>query len=392
MYKFNFKKHICGNIIYAILNVSLIHVVLTPFMRAQGCTPLQISTLHSSLNIAWFVCLYISGVLFDRYGARITLLLGRIVDLISIILLLKPTYNNMLTSMILAGIANGITYGKYTSFMYNSLSLEGKLNKYPCVASIYYCAWDIGISAMSFASSLILKHHTYEVVIQASVVLKILAIIFIFVYIPSNKNSRMHEFKSESIKIIFSTLSQCIKGNKVFVYLLLFYGMLNFFTYPIGITIGGMIFMDNGFTAENIALYTSVFTIFMAIGTVIPIFIFPNGISVKKCISLSLIQMIMLFFSALLYNIWAFMVATIFINVTFSLVEVSIERRFEDYSNKKIRGTAVSMAISLSNILEVVNVMIIGFIAQHYSYHAGLIAVVAPLVVAMFFFFKVLRI
>ncbi len=101
--------------------------------------------------------------------------------------------------------------------------------------------------------------------------------------------------------------------------------------------------------------------------------------------------MVMLFITAIVYNMWMFMVMAIFVNMTFSIVEVSIERRFEDYSDKKIRGTAISMAISLSNLLKIVNIMIIGYLAKNYSYHVGLMVITFPLVFMTAFFYKVLR-
>ncbi len=392
MLNFNVKNHILKNTIYAILNVTFIKIIIIPFFRSSGLDPLQISTLQTTQQIAWFIFLIISGIFFDLFGPKITFLLGRIAEIIAVSLLLKPNFYNFIMSMILIGIGLGITYGKYTSYIYNSLSLASKLKIYPRVASAYYLAWDIAFSAMSYISSLVLKNHGYETIIYMSIGLKVFAILAVIFLIPSNKkNEKMNDFKSSSIKEIIFLVKDCAQKNNVFIYLLMFYGVANFFTYPLCMQIADMILVDKGWNAANIAKYMSFISAVMAIGTIIPIVFFPQGTSIKNCVLLSILQIIVMVFVAITYHTISFIIVAGFICATFSLVEVSVEQRFEEFSNKKIRGSAISASIALGTMLTTINIMLIGVVAKYFSYHLGLIIINIQILLILLFLYSKLK-
>jgi MFS family permease len=388
---FNVKNHVIKNTLYAIFNVTFIKIIIIPFFRSNNMDPLQISTLQTTQQITWFIFLLISGVFFDLFGPKMTFLLGRIAEIIAVSLLLKPNFYNFVVSMILIGVGLGITYGKYTSYIYNSLSLASKLNIYPRIASAYYLAWDIAFSAMSYICSLVLKNHGYEAVIYISIGLKVFAILAVILLIPNNKKSNMDEFKSSSIKEIFSSVKECIKRSNIFIYLLIFYGVANFFTYPLCMTIADMILVDKGWNAADIARYMTIISLTMAIGTIMPIIFFPQGISIKNCVLLSVWQIIALIFVAITYNTISFVIIANFICATFSLVEVSVERRFEEFSNKKIRGSAMSASIALGTLLTTFNIMLIGVVAKYFSYHLGLIIIAIQMLAILLFLFLKLK-
>lgn len=388
---FSKARFIFGNSIYAILNASLIYAVLTPYIRSKGIDPLQLSTIQTVESFFWFVFMYVSGIIFDRFGAKISFLLGRIFDFASILLLLNPTFYNLILSYICIGISKGSIYGKYESYMYNYLSARNQLKIYPRVAGIYYFFWDISLSAMAFISSILLKNHDYNFLIYITIILKILSILSVLFFIQGNKNSGLNEFKNESIKQIFITIFNCMKKSSIFTYLLIFYGVLNFFTYPLCLVIGDMVLVDMGWTGKEIAKYTSLIVGLMAVGTLLPITIMPKGIKIKYCLYLSILQMFLMTISAIFYNKWLFISSAIFITFTFALIEVSIEKHFEKYSDKKIRGSAISLSISIGTLLRMFDIMLIGFIAKNYSYHLGLIFVVAPILIFLIFITYKLR-
>lgn len=387
-----FDKKIFSHISYAFFNVTLISVVLLPYLRSLHFDPIQLSSAQSIQQIFWFIFLFISGFLFDIYGAKTTFIFGRICEIICIWLLLSTNFYIIILAMMFTGVGKGVTYGKYTSYIYNTLSIDGKLDVYPRIASIYYFTWDISLSLMSFLSALILKNHTYDVLIYASIVIKIIALIFVIIFVPSDKkNPKLQDFKSSSIKDVFSSIYFCAKKNHVFMYLLLFYGMLNFFTYPLCLTIADMILMDKGHSAHFIAQYTMYITVSMALGAFISGVFFPRGISVARCMILSVAQMIIMSVAAIVYDDIIFMIIAGFICFTFSLVEVSVERRFEEFSNKKIRGSAASVSIAIGTVFSIVNIMLIGYIAKYYNYHYGLMFVVIQILLLLLFLYLKLK-
>ena len=369
---------------YAFFNVTLISVVTIPYIRSLGYDALQLSTSQTVQQIAWFTFLFISGIIFDLFGAKITFIIGRLLEIISILLLLRTDFYSILLAMLFVGLGRGVMYGKYTSYIYNLLSTQGKINIYPRVASAYYFMWDISLAIMSFFSALILKKSTYETLIYISLFLKLISLIFIAIFIPSNKqNPSMLEFRSPSIGSIFTSVYECMKKNSTFTFLLLFYGVLNFFTYPLCLTIADMILADKGWNASMISKYTGSVTAAMAIGTAIPIFLFKKGISIRSCMILSILEMIFMLFAGFTYNTTAFVLIAGFICCSLSIIEVSIERRFEEFSNKKIRGSALSVSIAIGNLFTIVNLMLIGWIAKHYSYQIGLIVISIQILVCL---------
>ena len=204
-----------------------------------------------------------------------------------------------------------------------------------------------------------------------------------FIIVPSGNSWEMLSFKSKSIKHIFISIYECAKSSKNFTLLLLFYGALNFFCWEMASAIGERILLDHQWSSSDVARYISILSSIMAIGTLIPIVILPQGISVKSCIIMSAIQVCVLFISALIYNVWLFIAIMCFTNATYSLLEVSIEKKFEYFSNSKIRGSVISVTLAIAMALKLFNIMLIGLVAQYHSYHLGFIMVVLPILMFM---------
>lgn len=379
--EFNIPHFWLGNTIYGMLNVSLISVMLVPFIKSLEFSPVKISALISLKEIFRFIFTFIGGIIFDRFGPRTTFVFGRVVDIISLVLLLNPTFANVVIAMALIGISYGITYGKYSSYIYNTLSVHDKLHIYGRTTAEYYFSWDIALTIMSTISAILLKNHGYNVLVIVSIVLKIAALAAVVKFVPSNKTGLFKEFKSESTKEIILSVAECVKQSQMFTWLLSFYGVLNFITWPLAAIIGHMLLLDMGWTDVQVATYTTILTIIMTASTLIPITILPNGISLKKCFVINAVELLATLLAVVIYSPYLFVLSCFAMCATFSTIEVSVERRFEHYSNKKIRGSAISVSMSLATIINVIATMFIGFVAKYISYHIGAILLTLPLVI-----------
>ena len=268
-------------------------------------------------------------------------------------------------------------------FFGNTLSYYGKLNRYPSSAGAYYFVWDIAVSFGAFCSSLLLKNSNYDMLIYISLLIKVLSFIVVFFVVPSGNSWEMLSYKSKSVKQIFVAIYECAKNSKNFTLLLLFYGALNFFCWEMASAIGERVLLDHNWSSSDVAKYISILSSVMAVGTLIPICIFRNGISIRSCIIMSFIQMLVLFISALIYNVWLFVIVMFCVNATYSLAEVSIESKFEYFSNSKVRGSVISVTLAISMAIKLFNIMLIGVVAQYHSYHLGFILVVLPIFIFM---------
>ena len=380
---FSLQRFFASNAVYAFFNVSMLVIVLIPYLRSKNFNPLQLSTISSVKEIATFFFMYLGGILFDKVGPRKAFLIGRIMDMLALCLVLSGNLYVVLLSMVVCGAGYGVTYGKYTSYIYNVLSMKGKLNVYARFSAGFYFVWDIAITFMGFVSTLLLKNHSYDFLIYVSIGLKFLAIISILILIPKNndKNYDFQQFKSESVKEIFSIVMTCAKKNTLFVYLIIFYGLLQFITWDLAVKVGDFAFLDLGWTPQGMAKYATYLSALMASGTFIPMLFFPNGISLNKSVILTLVEAVLFLMASIFYNDKMLLASFVLLCATFTTFEVSVEKNFEKVSNKKIRGTAISVSISIGTILTVINTMLVGTLAQYFNYHIGFITVGVLMVV-----------
>ena len=68
----------------------------------------------------------------------------------------------------------------------------------------------------------------------------------------------------------------------------------------------------------------------------------------------------------------AFMYSIVLIYTT---IEVSIEKNLDRVSDKRIRGTAISLAMTFCNIFTMASLALVGFIAQYFSYHTAFVVI-----------------
>ena len=132
-----------------------------------------------------------------------------------------------------------------------------------------------------------------------------------------------------------------------------------------------MILLDIGWTQPEVASFTATLFTIMSVGTLIPLFLFPNPISVEKSVIISIAQLLLLFVSLIIYNDKMLVFVLWFMGLTFCLFETSLEKNFEKVSNKQIRGSVISVSTSLMNILKIFNVIVFGIIAKRFSHHIG---------------------
>ena len=391
---FSMKKFFVSNSVYAFFNISFLIIILVPFLRSKNFTPLELSSILSAQELSMFICMYIGGILFDKLGARNVFLIGRMCDITALLLLLSNNLYVVIFGVIVRGAGYGIMFGKYTAYIYNVLSIKGKLNFYARFSAGYYFIWDIGISVAGFLASILLKTHSYDFLIWISVVYKVLALLAVFYFIPSNKNPEYNfeNYKSSSIKEIFSIIIECVKKDKRFAYLLLFYGLLNFITWDLAVKIGDLIFLDIGWNAPQMAKYTTILSFIMGASTIIPMIFFPNGISVDKCVKITFIQLVLLLCFSVIYNDKLLLFIFAILCMTFSLFEVSIEKSFEEVSNKKVRGSVISIAISIGKMMTIISTMLVGVMAKYLSYRAGMIVIsTVVLLISLFLMVKLMK-
>ncbi len=389
---FNLVQFLSTTTIFGVLNTSFICMVIVPFFKDSGLIPLQLSIVLLSKKVIRLLSDSFFGLLFDKYGAKCVFFIGRIFKLISFIILgfYEQSFVVFIIAMIFDGLSYSAIYGKIGTFIYNTLSANNKINFYSRAISIYYFVADIVIASMSFTASMLVKMYGYNTLIYIAIIMNIISIFILFIFISNeetikgNNSNQFFNKKSISFKEIIKSFVEISKSNKVFLYLLVFYGIVNFMSWQFG-SIISLILLDTGYNASQLAFVGAVYKIITSIGCLLPIIIFRNGLKIKTCLTLFLFFLFLGFISAIIYKsfvIVAFMCIVIFFYTT---IEVSIEKTIDKIADARIRGTAISIAMTFCNIFTILGLFLTGFIAQYFSYQLSMMIIMLIIFFVVFF-------
>ena len=389
---FSQSKFFFANTIYGFCNCSFIMLLLTPFLRTKIDDPLKLSTIMSVNAITSFAFMYISGFMVDRIGARITFVIGKITDLIAICCLFSSNWNVLMLAVLIKGISEGITYdGKYNAYIYNYLAMYDKLKYYAKFSAGYYFMFDIACFLYSFISAIILKTNTYQVLIVMSIVVKTLGVISALILIPSKSVFKQNDFLSKSVKESWQIFKDCVRKNNVFVYIIFFYAFIQTCSYSFSYFVGDLMLLDIGLHQAEVAQYTSSIFMFATIGALIPIFFFKNDLKIRKIIICCFIQLFVVLIAILVYKPLFLRIAMLLSILTLPLFEISIERKIEFYSNRKIRGVVISISMSMMILMTALENLIVGSIAKLASYQMSGCCMMLLYLIMLSFLFKKLK-
>lgn len=383
------NRFLAGTISFGVLHTSLICCVLIQYFKDNGMLPLQLSIIIISKRILRLFCDTFFGIIFDRFGAKIVFLLGRLLKLTSyFILLYFPTFFGFIIAMLLDGASYSSIYGKISSYIYNNLSARRKLKLFPRAMSLYYFCTNMTTSMMSFfAGILLLSSYKYNIIIYISILTNILSICILIHFIPSRKISDL-KFTNKSYKDIFVALKILLTQQKSgFLSLICFYGIISFMAWQF-CSISSLILLDMGITSAQLAICGSVLKFTMSIGALMSFFMFTHGIKIRSCVVLLTLILLFGIISAIIYRPIIFYIFCITIVLVYTLIEVSIERKIEYFSVKTIRGTIISIATTFCSLIAISSNLFVGFIAQHYSYKLSLTLLLSSITIILLILIK----
>ena len=393
MKEFNLKKFLTHTFICAALHTSLISCILIPFFKSVEMLPLQISILVTIKRMIRLIGDTFFGIIFDRFGAKIVFIIGRCLKLVSyIVLLINQNFIVLCVAMIIYGLSEGTIQGKVSSFIYNNLKANDRLSFFSRAISAYYLVINIHIALMSFIAGVVLKMYGYNIVIYISIAMNIFSLWLLVKLIPGREVINNNDFRAKSVKNIVVTLKSIVSSNHLFAYLIMTYGILVFFAWQFG-SVASMILLDMGVDGTGVATLGSAVKICMAVGTLMSIFLIRNTLSLRQVVLMLTVLVGFGSASAVSYNLYIFCAFMLLIDLSYVTLEVSLEKNLEQMSDKTVRGTAISLAMTFSNIMAVVANLIVGFIAQYSNYKIALNTVMfVMLVMCLIVFVKTFKI
>lgn len=370
--------------LFSVLNTSLICMVLVPFFKDNGMLPMQLSIILLAKKIVKLFSDSFFGILFDKYGAKYVFLIGRLIKLGSyfILYLATPKLIFFVIAMVLDGLSYSAIHGKVSVFIYNNLSINNKINLYNRVVSAYYLLSNLLIALMSFSAGVLLKQYGYNLLIQISIITNILSLSLLFFIKNYSHNAREQTDnannkkckKQPSIKTIINNVKIMLKEQPIFLYLVVFYSIVNFMSWQFG-SIASLILLDMGLSPIKLATAGAGLKIFMSIGCCLPIFALHNGIKINKCLNIFTIIILLGVLTSLIYSP-VIMICFMYVMVLlYATLQTSIEKTMDKISNIDIRATAISMATTLCTMITIISISLTGLIAEYFSYQASFIVI-----------------
>ncbi|GEM_PF-1708614 len=389
--EFSVFRFLSSTFICSALNTSLISCVIIPYSKSIGMLPLQISVIITIKRVVCLVSNTFFGAIFDRFGAKVLFVIGRALKLACYIVLMKyQSFYAICLSMVVYGFAEGTIQGKVSSFIYNGLKANDKLSFFSRAISLYYLVIDCHLAFMNFLAGILIKNAGYDIVIKVSIIMNIVSLFLIFALIPSSKSYNLNQFISKSFKEVFLTMFGVIKKNHLVAYLIALYGVLAFFAWQFG-SIASMVLLDMGLDGSKVAIMGSIVKLCVVFGTLLSFFFFKNHFSLK-IVSYFILSLVSFgFFSSLLYNIYLFCIFMMLVDVFYVMLEISLERNLEDMSDKKVRGTAISLAMTCCNAVATFANLFVGLIAQYFNYRISLVCVMVSMLVIAYILFRKIK-
>ena len=375
--------------LFSVLNTSLICMVMVPFFKDNGMLPMQLSIILLAKKIVKLFSDSFFGILFDKYGAKYVFLIGRLIKLGSyfVLYLATPKLIFFVIAMVLDGLSYSAIHGKVSVFIYNNLSINNKINLYNRVVSAYYLLSNLLIALMSFSAGVLLKQYGYNLLIQISIITNILSLsLLFFIKNYSHNNTREQTDntnnkkckKQPSIKTIINNIKIMLKEQPVFLYLVVFYSIVNFMSWQFG-SIASLVLLDMGLSPTNLATAGAGLKIFMSIGCCLPIFVLNNGIKIKQCLNLFISIAILGIITSIIYSKYMMIFFMYFMVSLYAVIQTSIEKTMDKISNIEIRATAISMATTLCTMITIISISLTGIIAEYKSYQLSFIIITSLL-------------
>ena len=149
--------------------------------------------------------------------------------------------------------------------------------------------------------------------------------------------------------------------------------------------------LDIGLHQAEVAQYTSSIFMFATIGALIPIFFFKNDVKIRKIVFFCGLQLLVILIAIIFYKPLFLRIAMLLSILTLPLFEISIERKIEFYSNRKIRGVVISISMSMMILMTALENLIVGSIAKLASYQMSGCCMMLLYLIMLSFLFKKLK-
>ncbi len=310
-----------------------------------------------------------SGVLADRFGAKKLIILSTVFFALCQVAWFVPSVYNIIIGLCLQSVALAFMVGKVEAYIYNILLRNDMLNKYPRYSALMYFVVDILAAIVCFVAPFVYRFGSYSGLSSATIACNVLSLLLLLKL--EDIRFRSAEGEYFSFKQIIQNSYNICRSNMHLFYLLIMWGLVNFFGWQFG-HISLMVLSEINFSVEQISMLKSVEHFAMSIGCVLT-FIFSPFLNFRRAAICLVVAMSVMILSGIVYGKFV-IVGIVFYLLLYTSMEVVIMRNIEKNSLNSTRYTITSFSAMMSSMFNIFGTLLIGGIANISSYQVALVS------------------
>jgi len=378
----NLKQNISISYVYNFfLQLNITSAIWVLYLAFKGMSLVEIGLLESIYHITGLFFELPTGVLADLYGHKFCVVLGRIVSVISsILMIISSTFWGFAISFVLSCASMNLNSGAAEALVYDSLKKLGEEEKYKKIwgelAFIMSIAQGIAVLLGGILADIkFLYAYIFGTIIQ--IVALLISFKFNELPIDNKKGEIKKEIQIKKEKVIINQLITSInvlKNRKIVLYLILFSALVGSLQTTV-FFYSQQYFSDLNYTKTKIAIICALGSLFEAVSSKYAYKI-ENGLKMKGIlIGISTVNIIALAGLAFTKNlsIMFFLLTSITGGLAYTI--------FSDYINSRIpsehRATILSFDSLCFSVFMICVFPLFGLLAEHmgFSITFGIIAI-----------------
>ena len=357
----SYKSIVLSSIFGIIHSVAFFSSVLSIIINKNISDPLIITIIISAKRFSRMFFDIPSGIIGDKFGARILFVLSMVSILLSTLLLLNnKTMFVIFAAVLLKGFSDSCSSGKVEAHIYNILKYSNNFDKFGRIISVYYLVIDLSVSFFVFILSM------YLINLDQFLIYGIIVSIFgLIMSIFIQDNYIINCLKRPTFKEIFSGI-KAMYQSKSMLLLMLLWGLCNFLGWQLH-SITTILLSHLNFSINKIVRVQSMEHFALAIGCIIS-FIISDKISFKKIMYLFIFSVIIMCICAILYTPLMIIVSAVVYLCFFCTLEVFFAKMIDRFATGQSRLSINSATTTITAIYNSIGMVLFGFLAKYYGY------------------------
>lgn len=344
------KRNISISYIYSFfMQLNITSAIWVLYLAFKGMSLVEIGLLESIFHITGLVLEMPTGAFADLYGRKFSVIVGRVVSLISSILMITSnSFIEFAIAFILSSASMNLNSGSAEALIYDSLKELGEEEKYKKI-------WGQLAFVMSIAQGIavllggILADIKFLYAYVFGAIIQLLALVISFSFSEPTVNNREHcehNIKNQKENIFITQLNisfNVLKCRKAVFYIIMFSALLGSLQTTV-FFYSQKFFYDMGYTKTIIAIICAVGSVIEAYSSKYA-YKLENLLKIKAVIiSLSVLNIIALagiaFFSK--YSIIFYLLTNVAGGLAFTI--------FSDYTNSRIPSESRATILSFESL------------------------------------------